>query len=282
MCRAGAEAASLQHDASPPQSEQPRPEGDGDGTATNPDSDSSTDSHAESNQAPGPQPPPLSETESDSDVHSDSDSASKTGPQDEHADDNSIPAQSSGADVDETDAAVTTNSSTDTHEQASDSPAGAEAQSAGQSSGNQQQAIATASGRDATGVGSEQLASPSSSQAGDTPASLQSTSKEETNGSSTGDVKGKPKGSPEEDAERGGPSQSLFSSSPSPPIDIKPARSDPASNALQQLDPLPACQVLPRLTPAVAKVHLLHLRAPCLKLHQRKQQRTLARSRPQK
>ncbi|KAL0045130.1 hypothetical protein WJX82_009293 [Trebouxia sp. C0006] len=183
--RADPEAMSLQHDASPAQSQQPKHEGDS--TNTTPDADIGTDSPAEPNQAPGPQPPPLSETESNSDAHSDSDSASKSGPQDEHADDNSISAHSSGADVNETTAAVTTNASTDTHEQAPDSPAG------------------------------------------DTPADLQSTSQEETNGGSKGDVKGKPKGSPEGD---GGPSQSLFSSSPSPPIDIKPARSDPASSIL--------------------------------------------------
>ena len=227
MCRADPEAMSLQHDASPAQSQQPKHEGDS--TNTTPDADIGTDSPAEPNQAPGPQPPPLSETESNSDAHSDSDSASKSGPQDEHADDNSISAHSSGADVNETTAAVTTNASTDTHEQAPDSPAGAEAQSADQRSGNQQQDIASASGRDAMGANSERSASPSGSQAGDTPADLQSTSQEETNGGSKGDVKGKPKGSPEGD---GGPSQSLFSSSPSPPIDIKPARSDPASSIL--------------------------------------------------
>ena len=224
---------SLQHDASPPQTQQPRPESDV--TTTTPDADSSTDSHAEPNQAPGPQPPPLSETESDSDAQSDSESASKAGPQDKHADDNSISAQPSGADDNESNSAAAINSSTHKHEQAPDSPAGAEAQSPGQTSEIQQQTIATASGRAAMGAASQAgVASPSGSQAGDVPAKLQSTSKEAITGSSKGDLKGKPEGfplgSPEGDAERDNTPQSLFSSGPSPPIDIKPAGSDPASN----------------------------------------------------
>jgi len=221
---------SLQHDASPTQ----QPKHEGDGNYTTPDADLGTDSRAEPNQAPGPQPPPLSETESDSDAQSDSDLASKSGPQDKHADDNSISAQPSGADDNESNAAAAINSLTDKHEQAPDGVAGAEAQSAGQSSGNQRQAIATASGRAAMGAGSERSANPSGSQAGDAPANLQSTSKEETDGSSKGDLKGKPKGfpqgSPKADAERDTIAQSPFSSDPSPPIDINPARSDPASN----------------------------------------------------
>jgi len=153
----------VQHAISPPQSQQPRHEGDG--ADTTPDADLGTDSHAEPSQAPGPQPPPLSETESDSDAHSDSDSASKSGPQDKHADNNGTSAQPSGADDNDTNAAVTTDSSTDVHEQAPDSPAGAEFQSPGHTSETQQQTIATASGRDAMGSGSEQFASPSGSQA---------------------------------------------------------------------------------------------------------------------
>lgn len=223
----------MQHEASPPQSQQPRHEGDG--ADTTPDADLGTDSQAEPNQAPGPQPPPLSKTESDSDAHSDSDSASKSGPQDKHADDNSISAQLCGADDNETNAAVTTHSSTDKLEQAPDSPAGAEAQSPGQTSGIQQQTIATASGRAAMGAASQAGdESPSGSQARGAPASLQSTSKEETTGSSKGDLQGKSQGfsqgSPEGDAEGDSTPQSLFSSGPSPPINIKPARSDPASD----------------------------------------------------
>ncbi|DBB07230.1 hypothetical protein WJX77_010659 [Trebouxia sp. C0004] len=221
--RAGHEARSLQHDASPPQTQQPRHEGEG--IDTTPDADIGTDSHAEPNQAPGPQPPPLSETESESDAQSDSDSASKSGPQDKHAVDNSIHAQPSGADDNKSNSAAANNFSGDKHEQAPDCAAGAGAQSAGQSSGNQRQAMATVSGRAAMGA---------ASQAGDGPANLQSNSKEETNGSSKGDLKGKPKrfpqGSPEGDAQRDNTPQSFFSSAPSPPFDINPARSDPGSN----------------------------------------------------
>ncbi|DBA82497.1 TPA: hypothetical protein ACH3X2_000724 [Trebouxia sp. C0005] len=227
--RTGPEAMSSQYDASPSQSQQPRHEGDG--ADTTPDTDLGTDSHAEPNRAPGPQPPPLSETETDSDAHSDSDSASKPGPQDKHADDNSISAQSSGAIDNESNAAVTTKYSTDKHEQAPDSPAGAEAQSPGQTSGVQQQTEATAAAGAASQAGD---ASPSGSQAGDAPAKLQSTPKEATYGSSNGDLKGKPKGllqgGPEGDAKRDTMPQSLFSSIPSPPININPASSDPTSS----------------------------------------------------
>ncbi|KAA6427396.1 MAG: hypothetical protein FRX49_02060 [Trebouxia sp. A1-2] len=227
--RTGPEAMSSQYDASPSQSQQPRHEGDG--ADTTPDTDLGTDSHAEPNRAPGPQPPPLSETETDSDAHSDSDSASKPGPQDKHADDNSISAQSSGAIDNESNAAVTTKYSTDKHEQAPDSPAGAEAQSPGQTSGVQQQTEATAAAGAASQAGD---ASPSGSQAGDAPAKLQSTPKEATYGSSNGDLKGKPKGllqgGPEGDAKRDTMPQSLFSSTPSPPININPASSDPTSS----------------------------------------------------